>query len=290
MRLRQERRLGWLLCAPALLAMLAVTAYPVAQAFWLSLHRYDLRRPDERAFAGLDNYLTVLGSGVWWQSLGNTLLIMVSSVAVEFVLGFAFALVMHRVAAGRGLLRAAVLVPYATVTVVAALAWRFAFDPTAGFVQGLLGLEHAWLSERWSALAVIVATEVWKTTPFVALLLLAGLTLVPPDLLDAARVDGASPLQRFSRVILPCMRTTVLVTLMFRSVDAFRIFDTVFVQTRGALDTETVSLLGYSTLIARLNLGLGSAVAILTFAGTVLIAGMFIAAVGRDALSAQGRP
>jgi len=267
-----------------------VTAYPVAQAFWLSLHRYDLRRPDERAFAGLDNYLTVLGSGVWWQSLGNTLLIMVSSVAVEFVLGFAFALVMHRVAAGRGLLRAAVLVPYATVTVVAALAWRFAFDPTAGFVQGLLGLEHAWLSERWSALAVIIATEVWKTTPFVALLLLAGLTLVPPDLLDAARVDGASPLQRFSRVILPCMRTTVLVTLMFRSVDAFRIFDTVFVQTRGALDTETVSLLGYSTLIARLNLGLGSAVAILTFAGTVLIAGMFIAAVGRDALSAQGRP
>jgi multiple sugar transport system permease protein len=285
----RERRLAWLLCAPALVAMLAVTAYPMLQAVWLSLHRYDLRRPDERSFVGLDNYFSVLGSEVWWQSLGNTLLIMTVSVAIEFVLGFFFAAVMHRIARGRGLLRAAVLLPYATVTVVAALAWRFAFDPAAGFAHGLLGLEHAWLSQRWSALAVIVATEVWKTTPFVALLLLAGLTLVPQDLLDAARVDGASPAQRFVRVVLPCMRTTILVTLMFRCVDAFRIFDTVFVQTRGALDTETVSLLGYSTLIVRLNLGLGSAVAVLTFAGTALIAGLFIAALDRGSTGPAGR-
>jgi multiple sugar transport system permease protein len=289
MRRSREKRLAWLLCAPAIAAMLAVTAYPVMQALWLSLHRYDLRRPDGRSFVGLENYLTVLGSDVWWQSLGNTLLIMTSSVAIELVLGFAFAVVMHRVARGRGLLRTAVLVPYATVTVVAALAWRFAFDPAAGFAHGLLGFEHAWLSQRWSALAVIVATEVWKTTPFVALLLLAGLTLVPQDLLDAARVDGASPAQRFFRVVLPCMRTTVLVTLMFRCVDAFRIFDTVFVQTRGALDTETVSLLGYSTLIVRLNLGLGSAVAVLTFAGTVLIAGLFIALLDRGSIGRPGR-
>jgi len=285
----REKRLAWLLCAPAILAMLAVTAYPVLQALWLSLHRYDLRRPDERSFVGLENYAIVLGSEVWWQALGNTLLIMTVSVAIEFLLGFAFAVVMHRVARGRGLLRTAVLVPYATVTVVAALAWRFAFDPAAGFAHGLLGLEHAWLSQRWSALAVIVATEVWKTTPFVALLLLAGLTLVPQDLLDAARVDGASPAQRFFRVVLPCMRTTILVTLMFRCVDAFRVFDTVFVQTRGALDTETVSVLGYSTLVVRLNLGLGSAVAVLTFAGTVLIAGLFIGALGRGAVGRPGR-
>lgn len=275
---RAERRLGWLLCVPALSAMLAVTAYPVVQAAWLSLQRYDLRRPAERAFVGLDNYATVLTSEVWWQALANTLLVTACSVAVEFVLGFAFALVMHRVTIGRGLLRAAVLVPYAMITVVAALAWRFAFDPVAGFVPEIAGLGHAWLAERWSALAVIVATEVWKTTPFVALLLLAGLTLVPQDLLDAARVDGASPLQRLLRVVLPSMRTTVLVALMFRTVDAFRIFDTVYVQTRGALDTETVSLLGYSTLIVRLNIGLGSAVAVLTFLGTVLISALFLRA------------
>ncbi len=289
MRRSPGKRLAWLLCAPALVAMLAVTAYPVLQAVWLSLHRYDLRRPDQRPFVGLDNYYTVLGSEVWWQSLGNTVLIMMVSVAAEFLLGFAFAVVMHRLARGRGLLRTAVLVPYATVTVVAALAWRFAFDPAAGFVHGLLGLEHAWLSARWSALAVIIATELWKTTPFVALLLLAGLTLVPRDLLDAARVDGASATQRFFRIVLPCMRTTILVTLMFRCVDAFRIFDTVFVQTRGALDTETVSLLGYSTLIVRLNLGLGSAVAVLTFAGTAIIAGLFVAALGPGSFGRTGR-
>jgi multiple sugar transport system permease protein len=273
-----ERRLGLLLCAPAVLAMLLVTAYPIAHAFWLSLHRYDLRFPEERAFVGLANYAGILGSEAWWRSLANTLLITVGSVAVELVLGLALALVLHRATLGRTVARTATLVPYAMITVVAALAWRFAFDPTTGFVNALLGLDQAWLSERWSAFFVIIATEVWKTTPFVALLLLAGLTLVPDDLLRAARVDGASAAQRFRRITLPLMKPAILVALLFRTLDAFRIFDTVYVQTRGAQDTESASVLAYQALITRLNLGLGSAVSVLIFVGTLVIALLYLLA------------
>jgi multiple sugar transport system permease protein len=171
-------------------------------------------------------------------------------------------------------------VPYAIITVVAALAWKFAFDPVTGFVNPWLGLEQPWLTERWSALLVIILTEVWKTTPFMALLLLAGLTLVPRDLLDAARVDGAGPVQRFFWITLPLMRNTLLVALLFRTLDAFRIFDTVFVQTRGAQGTETVSIVGYHTLVTRLNLGLGSAVSVLIFGCVVIIAVLFVKGLG----------
>lgn len=275
-----ESRLGYLLCAPAVLVMLAVTAYPIGYAVWLSLHRYDLRFPDERAFIGLANYLSVLSSEVWWRALFNTLVITVGSVTVELVLGLALALVMHRATVGRSLVRAAVLVPYAIITVVAALAWRFAFDPTTGFVNALLGLDQAWLSERWPAFFVIISTEVWKTTPFMALLLLAGLTLIPHDLLRAARVDGATAVQRFLRITLPLIKPAVLVALLFRTLDAFRIFDTVFVQTRGAQDTEPVSLVGYNALIVRLNLGLGSAVSVLIFLGVLIIAAVFLKSLG----------
>lgn len=275
-----EERLGWLLCAPAALAMLLVTGYPMLYALWLSLFRYDLRFPDQRTFVGLANYASVLTSEVWWQSLANTVIITVGSVAIELVLGMLLALVMHRALFLRRTVRASVLVPYAIITVVAALAWKFAFDPVTGFVNSWLGLEHAWLTERWSAFLVIILTEVWKTTPFMALLLLAGLTLVPQDLLDAARVDGASALQRFFRVTLPLMRSTILVALLFRTLDAFRIFDTVFVQTRGAQGTETVSVVGYHTLVTRLNLGLGSAVSVLIFLCVIAIAALFVKGLG----------
>jgi multiple sugar transport system permease protein len=275
-----EERLGWLLCTPAVMAMLLVTAYPIVYAIWLSLFRYDLRFPDERAFVGLDNYATVLTSEVWWESLVNTLIITIGSVSIELVLGMLLALVMHRVLFLRRSVRAVVLVPYAIITVVAALSWKFAFDPVTGFVNPWLGLDQAWLTERWSAFLVIMLTEVWKTTPFMALLLLAGLTLVPQDLLDAARVDGANAVQRFVRVTLPLMRNAVLVALLFRTLDAFRIFDTVFVQTRGANGTETVSIVGYHTLVTRLNLGLGSAVSVLIFACVIAIAALFVKGFG----------
>ncbi len=275
-----EERLAWLLCTPAALAMLLVTAYPISYALWLSLFRYDLRFPDERAFVGLANYAGVLTSGVWWESLANTLIITVGSVSIELVLGMLLALLMHRVLFLRSTVRASILVPYAIITIVAALAWKFAFDPVTGFINPWLGLETPWLTERWSAFLVIILTEVWKTTPFMALLLLAGLTLVPRDLLDAARVDGASARQRFFRVTLPLMRNAVMVALLFRTLDAFRIFDTVFVQTRGAQGTETVSIVGYHALVSRLNLGLGSAVSVLIFLCVVAIAMLFVKGLG----------
>ena len=279
-RAEAERRLGWVLTAPAVVVMLAVTAYPILYAAWLSLQRADLRFPGEGGFVGLDNYVSVLSSPLWWQDLANTVGLMVASVAIELVLGMALALVMHRALVARGAVRAAVLVPYGIITVVAALAWQFAFDSTTGFVNQWLGTDTAWFSGRWSALLVILLAEVWKTTPFIALLLLGGLVLVPEDLLRAARVDGATPWQAFKRITLPLMKGPIMVAVLFRSLDAFRIFDSVFVMTRGSAGTETVSILGYNQLLNRLNLGIGSAVSVLIFLGVVLIAVVFVKGFG----------
>ncbi|MCK9609396.1 MAG: sugar ABC transporter permease [Methylomonas sp.] len=285
-----ERRLAWLLCAPAVAAMLLVTAYPIAYALWLSLFRYDLRFPAQRSFVGLANYASVLGSEVWWKALTNTLLITVGSVGFEFILGLALALLAHKTTIGRRSVRTAILVPYAIITVVAALAWKFAFDPTTGFINALLGLQNAWLTEHWSAFMVIICSEIWKTTPFMALLLLAGLTQIPADLLKAARVDGATAWQRLRLITLPLMKPTIMVALLFRTLDAFRIFDTVYVQTRGAQDTETVSIVGYNTLIVRLNLGLGSTVSVLIFICVLLIAWLFIKGFGAPFEQRSGGP
>ena len=262
--------------------MLLVTAYPMLYALWLSLFRYDLRFPEKQQFIGLDNYLSVLGSEAWWQALFNTLVITVGSVSIELVLGFCFALVMHRALMGKRAVRTSILIPYGIITVVAAMSWRFAFDPTTGFINALLNLQGAWLAERWSAFFVIIQSEIWKTTPFMALLLLAGLTLVPHDLLQAARVDGANAAQRFFKITLPLMRPVIMVALLFRTLDAFRIFDTVFVLTRGAQGTESVSVVGYDTLITRLNLGLGSAVSVLIFLCVLIIAALYIKGFGID--------
>ncbi len=285
----KQHRLGLVLCAPALSVMIAVTAYPLAYALWLSLQRYDLRFPDQRAFVGLDNYLSVLSSPVWWRSLVNTGLITLGSVTLELWLGMLLALLMHRIVFGRRTVRAVLLIPYGIITVVAALAWKFAFDPTTGFVNGLLGLDHAWLTQRWSAFAVIILTELWKTTPFMALLLLAGLSQIPADLLRAARVDGANGWQRFTGITLPLLKPAILVALLFRTLDAFRIFDTVFVQTRGAADTETVSMLGYDALTVRLNLGIGAAVSVLIFLCVVLIAVAFLKGFATPFASGENR-
>lgn len=287
-RANAERRLGWMLCAPAVTVMLVVTAYPIAYAVWLSLQRYDLRFPDDREFIGLANYASVLSASQWWDSVLSTVIITVFSVIIELVLGFTLAWVMHRAIFGRGLVRASTLIPYGIITVVAALAWKFAFDPTTGFVNGLLGTDTAWFGARWSSFFVIILTEIWKTTPFMALLLLAGLTLVPNDLLQAARVDRASAFQRFTRVTLPLMKPAILVALLFRTLDAFRVFDSVYVQTRGAEGTETVSITGYKTLITRLNLGLGSAVSVLVFIAVLFIAALFVKGFGANLDQQQG--
>ena len=289
-RARSERKLAYMLCAPAVVAMLLVTGYPIGYAVYLSLQRFDLRFPDDKQFVGLSNYGDVLTSTTWWSDVATTVLITVVSVAVELVLGMLIALVMHRAIFGRGPVRAAILIPYGIVTVVAAFAWRYAFSPPTGFLQGtfLLGDDAAPLTQRTGSLIVIVLTEVWKTTPFMALLLLAGLSLVPDELHEAAKVDGASPLQRFFRITLPLMRPAILVALLFRTLDAFRMFDTAFIQTGGANGTETVSILGYNVLINRVNLGLGSAVSVLIFLAVILIATFFVKVLGTSTAQQRG--
>ncbi len=281
-RTRDERRLGWMLVAPAVFAMLLVTAYPIGYAFVLSVQDIDLRFPDEGGFAGLSNYATVLTSELWWQTVFNTAFITVVSVAIEFVLGMALALVMHHAIFGRGPVRTSVLIPYGTITVVAAFAWFYAFDPESGFVNALpfVADDTAWFGERFSSFAVIIAAEVWKTTPFMALLLLAGLTTIDQGLYEAAKVDGANAVQRFFRITLPLMKPAILVALLFRTLDAFRVFDSIFVMTAGAQDTASVSILGYDQLISRLNLGLGSAVSVLIFLFVVGIAVLFVKGFG----------
>jgi multiple sugar transport system permease protein len=289
-RAKAERKLAWMLCAPAVIAMLIVTGYPIGYAVYLSLQKYDLRFPDDKEFVGLSNYVDVLTSNTWWTDVFNTLVITVFSVGLELVLGMAIALVMHRAIFGRGAVRASVLIPYGIVTVVAAFAWRYAFDPTSGFVQGLPLISDTAnpLGNRSGSFAVIVLTEVWKTTPFMALLLLAGLSLVPDELLEAAKVDGANAVQRFFRITVPLMRPAILVALLFRTLDAFRVFDTVFIQTRGANDTETVSILGYNVLINRVNIGLGSAVSVLIFIAVILIAVLFVKGLGTSTAQQRG--
>ena len=281
-RTQSERKLAWLLCAPAVVAMLLVTAYPIIYAVILSVQDVDLRFPDEGGFAGLSNYETVLTSSLWWQSVFNTVFITVVSVGVELVLGMIIALVMHRAIFGRGPVRTSVLIPYGIITVVAAFAWFYAFDPASGFVNGLpfVADDKAWFGDRWTAMAVIIAAEIWKTTPFIALLLLAGLTTIDEGLYEAAKVDGANAVQRFFKITLPLMVPAILVALLFRTLDAFRVFDSIFIMTGGGQDTESVSIVGYNQLISRVNLGLGSAVSVLIFLMVLAIAFLFVRGFG----------
>jgi len=289
-RTRSERKLAWMLCAPAVIAMLAVTAYPIGYAIVLSFQKLDLRFPEQTEFIGLGNYGTVLSSELWWTDFFNTVLIVVISVALELVLGMALAIVMHRAIFGRGVVRTSVLIPYGIITVVAAFAWQFAFAPESGFVNNLpfAAEEMNWFGGRISSFAVIIMAEVWKSTPFMALLLLAGLVTIDEQLYEAAKVDGASAWQRFTRITLPLMKPAILVALLFRTLEGFRIFDTIFIMTRGAQETESISILGFNQLIDRLNLGLGSTVSILLFVIVVLVAAIFIKVFGVRV--EEGRP
>ncbi|WP_304504326.1 carbohydrate ABC transporter permease [Amycolatopsis sp. DSM 110486] len=280
---RAERRLGLWLCAPAFLVMIAVTGYPIVYSIWLSLQRYDLRFPAQQEFIGFANYGAVLTSSYWWTAFGTTMFLTVVSVAIEFVLGMALALIMHRTLVGRGLVRTVALIPYGIVTVVAAFSWYFAWTPDTGYLANSLASGGAPLTEQWPSLFIIILAEVWKTTPFMALLLMAGLALVPEDLLKAAAMDGASAWQRFTKVMLPVMKPAILVALLFRTLDAFRIFDNIYVLTSGAQDTASVSMMTYDNLVKGLNLGIGSTMAVLIFITVAIIAFLFIKVFGTAA-------
>jgi multiple sugar transport system permease protein len=224
-----------------------------------------------------------------------TLLITVITVAVELVLGFALALVMAKALSSiRPVVRAAILIPYAVITVVSALAWQFAFDINTGFVNSWftwlpgVAADTDWFGNWGTSILIICLAEIWKTTPFISLLLLAGLAQVPEVLQEAAKVDGASWWQRMTKVTIPNMKAAIMVALLFRTLDAFRIFDSIFIMTAGANGTESVSFLAYRQTIARLEIGLGSAVSVLLFLAVVLIAFTFIKGFKVDLSQARG--
>src|SRR6202165_1370814 len=280
---KSERRLAFLLIAPAVILMLAVTAYPIGYAVWLSLQRYNLATPDDSRFIWFANYQTILTDRYWWTAFAVTLAITVISVAIEFVLGMVLALVMHRTIFGRGAVRTAILIPYGIVTVAAAYSWYYAWTPGTGYLANLLPAGPAPLTQQIPSLGVVIVAEVWKTTPFMAMLLLAGLALVPQDLLNAAQVDGAGAWKRLTKVILPLIKPAILVALLFRTLDAFRIFDNIYVMTGGSNNTGSVSILGYDNLFKAFNLGLGSAISVLIFLSVAVIAFIYITVFGASA-------
>ena len=279
---RSERRLGWLLCAPAVIVMVGVTGYPIIYAIWLSLERYNLELPQQVKFIGFANYGAVLSSSYWWTALEVTLIITVFSVAITLVLGMLLAMLMHRTIFGRGTVRTAALIPYGIVTVAAAYGWQYAWTPSQGYLSAAFN-NSAPLTSQVSAIAVIILAEIWKTTPFMGLLLLAGLSLVPEDLLKAGKMDGASTWQRFTKITLPLMKPAILVALLFRTLDSFRIFDNIYILTQGANNTGSVSILGYDNLFNALNLGIGSAISVLIFICVAIIAIIFIRGFGTAA-------
>jgi trehalose/maltose transport system permease protein len=288
-RTRYERRLGLALAAPAFIVMVFVTAYPLIYAVVLSFYSYRLTDPAGRTFVGLSNFTTVLTDPVWWSDFTTTLIITVVSVGVELVLGFAFAMVMYKILFGRSLVRTGILVPYGIITVVSAFIWRYAFQLDSGFVNQWFGLgDFNWFGERWSSLFVITLSEIWKTTPFISLLLLAGLVQVPAELNKAAMVDGATAWQRLMRVTLPNMKAAIMVALLFRTLDAWRIFDNPFIMTVGANNTETLSFLAYRQNVTLLNLGVGSAISVLLFFTVVIIAFIFIKGFRTDLSQVRG--
>lgn len=281
-----ERRLGLLFVVPALVLMAIVAGYPVLSAVWMSLHRYNVKVPEDYGFVGIDNYVRILSSSTWWTSVTTTMVFAVISVAVEFSLGMAMALVMNR-ALGKatGMVRVAVLVPWATITVVTALAWKWIFTPTFTFgliekVMGLFADEACVLCGRWTSILAMVFADTWKTAPFIALLLLAGLQSIDGEMYEAADVDGASTWTKFLRITLPALKPAILAALLFRSLDAVRMFDLAYVMTGGANDTSSVSMLAYEFLIRRLDMGVGSAMSVLVFGMVLIIAFVFIKLLG----------
>lgn len=283
---REERRLGGAMLAPSLAVIALVAAYPICYAVWLSLNEYSVITPGLSRFVGIDNYLDALGSAQFWEAMETTVLFTVISVGLELAIGLGMALVMHQAFRGRALLRAVVLVPWAILTVVTAITWRTIFEPELGFVNTALnalslpGGDVVWLGEEGYALAVMILADVWKTAPFMALLILAGLQGIPDELHDAAKVDGATTWQRFRSITLPLLVPAITVALIFRTLDALRVFDLPYVLTKGANGTETLSLIAQTELVANRNTGFGSALAVLTFITVMGISFLYIRFMG----------
>ncbi len=280
-----ERRLAALMLSPAMAVIALVAAYPIGYAVWLSLNEYSVRVPGLSRFVGFDNYSEALGSSEFWDSVVNTFLFTGISVSLELGIGLGMALVMNEAFKGRGLLRAVVLVPWAVLTVVSAITWRTIFEPELGLAPQVLervGIFEGvvWLGQEGYALAVMVIADVWKTAPYMALLILAGLQGISEDVYDAAKVDGATAWKRFRRITLPLLMPAILVALIFRTLDALRIFDLPYVLTGGTNGTTTLSLLAHQELTANRVIGLGSALSVLTFVIVMAVSFLYIRTVG----------
>jgi multiple sugar transport system permease protein len=272
-----EERVGYGLLSPSVLTIALVALIPILTVFWLSLHKsmpvYGIFE-----FRGLGNYLDLLQDGRFLQSLFNTLYITVVAVSLELVLGLAIAMLIHENFPGRGLARAAILVPWAIPTVVSAKMWEWILNPDFGVLNHLLGTNAHWLGHPVLAIHSVILVDVWKTTPFAALLLLAGLQVIPEDIYRASKVDGASAWKRFFHITLPLLKPVILITVLFRTLDTFRIFDVVYVLTGGgpANTTETLSLYAYKLYFQMLDFGYGSVVSVIIFVSIMTLSLVYL--------------
>lgn len=288
---RGERLRGYAFVAPIVAAFAAVAFAPIAIAAWLSLRRRVLVFHED-AFVGLANYATLVHDARFLSALGNTAYFTVVSVAIELLVGLPIALLLQRTFPGRGLVRAAVLVPWALPSVVSARMWAWLFNPDYGIVVRLLPEgDRDVLGMPVAAMHAAIVADVWKSTPFVVLLLLAGLTAIPEELHRAARVDGARPWRIFTSITLPLLRPAILVTALFRGLDALRVFDTIFVLTGGgpASTTETLSIYAYKTMMNAGDFGYGSTVAFATFVLVAVVSAIYLSTIGRSAVVGEAR-
>ena len=284
----RERIFAISLIIPCLLFVTIFAFYPILYSFYLSLHKIILGVPSiGQPFVGLENYRDLLHDDIALHSLINTLLFVFISTFLEILLGLIIALIINRQFRGRGMVRAAILVPWAIPTVVSSQMWRFIFNDNYGLLNYILfGSDTsryiAWLANPVYAFAAIIVADVWKTSSFAALLILAGLQMIPDELYEAARIDGASPWQQFRRITLPLIRPAILIALLFRTMDAFRVFDLVFVMTQGgpADSTNVLQFYGYKKIFAEGLMGYGSTISVLVFLMSFIISMLYIRVIG----------
>ncbi|MBV9273005.1 MAG: sugar ABC transporter permease [Verrucomicrobia bacterium] len=261
--------MAWFLIAPAVLVVLVIIAYPTIQVLVFSFMKYKLDGVTPLSFVGLSNYAFVLTDPDWWSAVQVTLIFTVISVVLESVLGLVIAMVANSKFKGRTLLRVAILVPWAIPTVVSSQIWRWMVNDIYGVVNLVLIKLHlitqgiAWLATPVTALPVIIAVDVWKATPFMALLLLAGLQLIPKDLYEAGAIDGASKVRQFWAITLPLVTPTLLVALIFRTLDALRVFDIFYIMVGGQGNMLTMAVYNQQQLISFLDAGVGSATSVI---------------------------
>jgi len=270
---RREQRTGWILILPALLLLLFVYGYPILRAFWLSLFTQNLGTELQPIFSGFDNYIRMAGDGRFWQSFWTTSVFTFSAVLLELLLGLGIALVLNEAFRGRSFVRTAAIIPWALPTALIGLAWAWIFNDQFGIVNdillrlGLIKTGINWLGEPTLALVSVIIADVWKTTPFISILLLAGLQSISPDLYEAHSIDGATPWQSFYKITLPLLMPQILIALLFRFAQSFGVFDLIAVMTGGGPGgaTEVVSLYIYATVMRYLDFGYGSALVVVTF-------------------------